>query len=126
MMVWIFSAVVVGLFLCFWFGYLPRLTTVLRSEYPCLARKRRRMMLQVAGCRFHHKKTPKTNFTRDQSSSNVPLTKMTEDSTSDLVELDPTEYKDIELGLRAFVLRHETHHRPIAVVTSGGTAADLE
>ncbi|KAL3945427.1 MAG: hypothetical protein SGBAC_000480 [Bacillariaceae sp.] len=51
---------------------------------------------------------------------------MTDDDIKDLVELDPKEQKEIELGLRAFVLRHEAHHRPIAVVTSGGTAADLE
>eukprot|EP00526_Cylindrotheca_closterium_P012859 CAMPEP_0113623300 /NCGR_PEP_ID=MMETSP0017_2-20120614/11978_1 /TAXON_ID=2856 /ORGANISM="Cylindrotheca closterium" /LENGTH=438 /DNA_ID=CAMNT_0000533229 /DNA_START=1939 /DNA_END=3255 /DNA_ORIENTATION=+ /assembly_acc=CAM_ASM_000147 len=51
---------------------------------------------------------------------------MTDDNVNDLVELDPKEQKEIELGLRAFVLRHETHHRPIAIVTSGGTAADLE
>lgn len=43
-----------------------------------------------------------------------------------LPELDPKEKKDLELALRVFVLRHESHHRPIAVVTSGGTAADLE
>eukprot|EP00980_Cylindrotheca_fusiformis_P023928 scaffold11212_cov121-Cylindrotheca_fusiformis.AAC.7 len=41
-------------------------------------------------------------------------------------ELDAKERKELELELRAFVVRHECHHRPIAVVTSGGTAADLE
>lgn len=46
--------------------------------------------------------------------------------TISLPELDPNEKKELELALRAFVVRHEGHHRPIAVVTSGGTAADLE
>ena len=41
-------------------------------------------------------------------------------------DLDPNVRSDLELKLREFSLRHASHHRPIALVTSGGTAADLE
>ena len=34
--------------------------------------------------------------------------------------------KSLNLELRSFVDRHSCHHRPIALVSSGGTAADLE
>jgi phosphopantothenate---cysteine ligase (ATP) len=50
-----------------------------------------------------------------------------DDSTVSFVnELKPEERSTLELELRAFVVRHASHHRPIAFVTSGGTAADLE
>lgn len=32
----------------------------------------------------------------------------------------------LDLDLRTFVVHHSSHHRPIALVSSGGTAADLE
>ena len=40
--------------------------------------------------------------------------------------LNLKDKENLGLELRSFVLRHASHHRPIAVVTSGGTAADLE
>ena len=43
-----------------------------------------------------------------------------------LSELSITERSDLEFELSAFGVRHASHHRPIALVTSGGTAADLE
>jgi phosphopantothenate-cysteine ligase len=36
------------------------------------------------------------------------------------------ERQSLEWELRSFVVRHSSHHRPIALVSSGGTAADLE
>jgi phosphopantothenate-cysteine ligase len=48
------------------------------------------------------------------------------DSASFLSDLPPKERKDLELELKAFGVRHASHHRPVALVTSGGTAADLE
>lgn len=36
------------------------------------------------------------------------------------------ERSELELQLATFVVKHATHHRPIALVSSGGTAADLE
>ncbi len=33
---------------------------------------------------------------------------------------------EVEGQLQAFVVQHASHHRPVALVTSGGTAADLE
>jgi phosphopantothenate-cysteine ligase len=43
-----------------------------------------------------------------------------------LSDLPVNQRKDLELELKAFGVRHASHHRPIALVTSGGTAADLE
>ncbi|VEU33410.1 unnamed protein product [Pseudo-nitzschia multistriata] len=34
--------------------------------------------------------------------------------------------RSLDLELDSFVVRHASHHRPIALVSSGGTAADLE
>jgi len=43
------------------------------------------------------------------------------------VDAIPSEDRSLlDLELRSFVVRHSSHHRPIALVTSGGTAADLE
>jgi phosphopantothenate-cysteine ligase len=53
----------------------------------------------------------------------------TEDSpgdTSFLSFLTGKEVTDLKLELDAFIVQHATHHRPIAFVSSGGTAADLE
>ena len=41
-------------------------------------------------------------------------------------ELPAKEKADLELELGTFVVKHASHHRPIALVSSGGTAADLE
>jgi hypothetical protein len=41
-------------------------------------------------------------------------------------DLNPGERSTLELELRAFVVRHASHHRPLALVTSGGPVADLE
>lgn len=38
----------------------------------------------------------------------------------------PPAHPDLIRSIQAFVIRHQSHHRPIALVTSGGTAADLE
>mmetsp|Transcript_2326 Transcript_2326/g.6774 ORF Transcript_2326/g.6774 Transcript_2326/m.6774 type:complete len:498 (-) Transcript_2326:45-1538(-) len=40
--------------------------------------------------------------------------------------LPPSELSQIQPLLQAFCIRHQSHHRPIALVTSGGTATDLE
>jgi phosphopantothenate-cysteine ligase len=56
-------------------------------------------------------------------------TSSTEDSpddTSFLSFLTGKEVTDMKLELDAFIVQHATHHRPIAFVSSGGTAADLE
>ena len=43
------------------------------------------------------------------------------------VDALPSEHrKALELDLESFVVRHASHHRPIALVSSGGTVADLE
>jgi phosphopantothenate-cysteine ligase len=49
-----------------------------------------------------------------------------EEPVSFLSELSAQEKSDLELQLDAFLCRHASHHRPIALVTSGGTATDLE
>lgn len=48
---------------------------------------------------------------------------MTMDFTNDI---PPQERKDLQLSIDTFVVQHAVHNRPIAVVSSGGTAADLE
>eukprot|EP00536_Pseudo-nitzschia_multiseries_P000130 jgi/Psemu1/62499/estExt_Genemark1.C_30013 len=40
--------------------------------------------------------------------------------------IPPEERRSLDLELQSFVVRHASHHRPIALVSSGGTAADLE
>lgn len=53
----------------------------------------------------------------------------TENSPSDtsfLSFLTDKEVNDLKLESDAFIVHHATHHRPIAFVSSGGTAADLE
>jgi phosphopantothenate-cysteine ligase len=47
-------------------------------------------------------------------------------SVSFLSELPTKERETLEFELKAFGVSHASHHRPIAIVTSGGTAADLE
>ena len=41
-------------------------------------------------------------------------------------DIPPLERSALELQLASFVVAHTKHHRPIALVSSGGTAADLE
>lgn len=41
-------------------------------------------------------------------------------------ELPEKEVEALKSQLEAFVVRHAAHHRPVALVTSGGTVADLE
>ena len=49
------------------------------------------------------------------------------DTTQNFVsELPKGERERLEFELKAFGVTHASHHRPIAVVTSGGTVADLE
>jgi len=36
------------------------------------------------------------------------------------------EQKDLKLQLESFVVEHAAHHRPLALVTSGGTAVDID
>lgn len=43
----------------------------------------------------------------------------------DQILADGISQAEVEI-LHAFTTRHQSHHRPIALVTSGGTAADLE
>lgn len=43
-----------------------------------------------------------------------------------LVPLSASELSHLRPLLEAFATRHQSHHRPIALVTSGGTATDLE
>jgi phosphopantothenate-cysteine ligase len=40
--------------------------------------------------------------------------------------LPAQERRSLDWELQSFVVRHASHHRPIALVTSGGTVADLE
>jgi len=40
--------------------------------------------------------------------------------------LSPSELSQLQPLLDAFTTRHQSHHRPIVLVTSGGTATDLE
>lgn len=42
------------------------------------------------------------------------------------LEIPPTEYDELKFQLNKFVLKHDSCRRPICLVTSGGTAADLE
>lgn len=46
--------------------------------------------------------------------------------TSFVSEIPAKEVIDLNFQLQSFVVRHASHHRPVALVTSGGTAADLE
>jgi phosphopantothenate-cysteine ligase len=64
------------------------------------------------------------SFTMAAASSSS--TEESPDDTSFLSCLTGKEVTDLKLELDAFIVQHATHHRPIAVVTSGGTAADLE
>eukprot|EP01083_Nonionella_stella_P219894 787217_1 len=64
-------------------------------------------------------KEKRKHFTRSASRSILG------EMISDL-PLDPKEQQRLELQLKAFATRHQSHHRPIALVTSGGTATDLE
>jgi len=43
-----------------------------------------------------------------------------------LLKLPSIEHNSLLSTLQIFTTRHQSHHRPIALVTSGGTAADLE
>lgn len=54
------------------------------------------------------------------------MTESTANHAAFLSDLPPKERKDLEFELKAFEVRHASHHRPIALVTSGGTAVDLE
>ena len=40
--------------------------------------------------------------------------------------IPPEDRRLLDDELRSFVVLHASHHRPIALVSSGGTAADLE
>jgi phosphopantothenate---cysteine ligase (ATP) len=51
---------------------------------------------------------------------------MTDDSLSFLSELPSGERETLKFELKTFGVTHASHHRPIAIITSGGTAADLE
>jgi len=64
-------------------------------------------------------KEKRKHFT--QSASRSILGEMISD-----LPIDPKEQQRLELQLKAFATRHQSHHRPIALVTSGGTATDLE
>lgn len=48
------------------------------------------------------------------------------DPVSFVPELPVKEVEALQSQLEAFVVRHAAHHRPVALVTSGGTVADLE
>ena len=50
----------------------------------------------------------------------------TPESPSFLSELPENEVEALNSQLEAFVVRHAAHHRPVVLVTSGGTVADLE
>ena len=50
----------------------------------------------------------------------------TPESPSFLSELSENEVEALNSQLEAFVVRHAAHHRPVVLVTSGGTVADLE
>lgn len=48
------------------------------------------------------------------------------DDESFVDAIPPKDRKLLDLELQSFVVRHSSQHRPIALVSSGGTAADLE
>jgi phosphopantothenate-cysteine ligase len=50
----------------------------------------------------------------------------TTESPSFRSDLPENETKTLNSQLEAFVVRHAAHHRPVALVTSGGTVVDLE
>ena len=47
-------------------------------------------------------------------------------ASSFVSDLPLQEKERLEVDLDAFIVKHSCHHRPIALVTSGGTVADLE
>ena len=49
-----------------------------------------------------------------------------EQRTDFLDEIPEPERQRLQTETEIFVVQHASHHRPIALVTSGGTAADLE
>jgi len=66
--------------------------------------------------------TPITDETSASSPSEDPsITSVLADCLADL-----PDRTDVEHQLQTFVVQHATHHRPLVLVTSGGTAADLE
>jgi len=76
----------------------------------------------------------------DESYTTIGGTTTTTTTTSVIVDVDDDEViiqsfvdaipshdrKALILELQSFVVRHASHHRPIALVSSGGTVADLE
>mmetsp|Transcript_9936 Transcript_9936/g.15313 ORF Transcript_9936/g.15313 Transcript_9936/m.15313 type:complete len:500 (-) Transcript_9936:50-1549(-) len=61
-------------------------------------------------------------------SAHAPSSSSNETKTdiSFIPELDSKVRSNLEGQLQSFTVRHASHHRPVALVTSGGTATDLE
>lgn len=67
-----------------------------------------------------------TDTTTTTSSSNKKDNEDGNISPSFTNTLSEKDYKALEWELKSFVAQHAIHHRPIVLVSSGGTAADLE
>lgn len=48
------------------------------------------------------------------------------ETMNQIFESESSKNKDLRKLIESFTTRHQSHHRPIAVVSSGGTAAELE
>uniref|UniRef100_A0A7S4RH47 DNA/pantothenate metabolism flavoprotein C-terminal domain-containing protein n=1 Tax=Ditylum brightwellii TaxID=49249 RepID=A0A7S4RH47_9STRA len=65
-----------------------------------------------------------TTTTTTPTQTTTPPPKTT--TTNTLPNLPQNEVEHLSTLLHSFTLRHQSHHRPIALITSGGTATDLE
>ena len=70
-----------------------------------------------------HSNNNSSNSTNSNSSnsSNIHIS-----TQSFLFHLSKDDQEELSSQLHSFVIRHAAHHRPIVLITSGGTAADLE
>lgn len=86
------------------------------------------MILNTRLQRQPHMSTMSSPDQQAMSDDGAPVPSVdADDATVSFVnDLNPEERCTLELELRAFGVRHASQHRPIALVTSGGTAADLE
>lgn len=76
-----------------------------------------------------------TNATTTTSTSTAPVSAVAainaDDHNATIVQgfvdaMDSQERRSLHWELQSFVVKHASHHRPMALVSSGGTAADLE
>ena len=69
-----------------------------------------------------------SSTTNTNDNSNTIVDKLDDEAiVQSFVDAIPSKDREaMDLELRSFVVRHASQHRPIALVSSGGTAADLE